>query len=59
MLQLVLPFGFGRFYSGHHGIAVAQLLRSLIVIGAIWAFVDGIVILAGRPTDPYGRPLRP
>ncbi|WP_226363770.1 DUF1707 domain-containing protein [Pseudonocardia abyssalis] len=59
VLQLVLPFGVGRFYSGHHGIAVAQLLLSIFLIGAIWAFIDGIVLLAGRPTDPYGRPLRP
>ncbi|MFB9385667.1 DUF1707 domain-containing protein [Pseudonocardia petroleophila] len=59
VLQLVLPFGVGRFYSGHHGIAVGQLLLSIFLIGAIWAFVDGIVLLAGHPTDPYGRPLRP
>jgi Domain of unknown function (DUF1707)/TM2 domain len=59
VLQLLLPFGIGRFYSGHMGIAIAQLLSSFIVIGVIWAFIDGIVILAGRPTDPRGRPLRP
>jgi hypothetical protein len=59
VLQLLLPFGIGRFYSGHIGIAVAQLLLSFIGIGMIWAFVDGIVILAGHPTDPRGRPLRP
>jgi hypothetical protein len=59
VLQLLLPFGIGRFYSGHMGIAVAQLLLSFIGIGMIWAFVDGIVILAGHPTDPRGRPLRP
>jgi hypothetical protein len=28
-------------------------------VGVIWSFIDGIVILAGRPTDPQGRPLRP
>jgi hypothetical protein len=59
VLQLVLPFGIGRFYSGHTGIAVAQLLLSFVVVGAIWAFIDGIVILCGRPVDPDGRPLRP
>lgn len=59
VLQIVLPFGVGRFYTGHHGIAVAQLLLSIFVIGAVWAFIDGIVLLAGHPTDPYGRPLRP
>ena len=59
VLQLLLPFGIGRFYSGHTGIAIAQLLLSFIGIGVLWAFIDGIVILAGRPTDPRGRPLRP
>ncbi|MHA6783360.1 DUF1707 domain-containing protein [Pseudonocardia saturnea] len=59
VLQMVLPFGIGRFYTGHHGIAVAQLLLSFVLIGAIWSFIDGIVLLAGRPTDPYGRPLHP
>ncbi|MGH3568426.1 MAG: NINE protein [Pseudonocardia sp.] len=60
MLQLVLPFGVRRFYSGHTGIAVAQLLVTLFTfgLGAIWAFIDGIVLHAGRPMDPYGRPLR-
>ncbi|WP_240157310.1 DUF1707 domain-containing protein [Pseudonocardia broussonetiae] len=58
VLQLVLPFGVGRFYSGHHGIGVAQLLLSVFGIGILWAWVDGIVLLAGNPTDPYGRPLR-
>lgn len=59
VLQLLLPFGIGRFYSGHTGIAIAQLLLSFIGIGVLWAFIDGIVILAGHPTDPHGRPLRP
>jgi hypothetical protein len=59
VLQIVLPFGIGRFYTGHHGIAVAQLLLSFVLIGAIWSVIDGIVLLAGRPTDPYGRPLHP
>jgi hypothetical protein len=60
LLQLFLPFGVGRLYSGHTGIGVAQLVLTLFFgIGAIWAFIDGIVILAGRPTDPRGRPLHP
>ena len=59
VLQLVLPIGIGRFYTGHTGIAVAQLLLSFVAIGVIWAFIDGIVILAGHPTDTDGRPLRP
>lgn len=59
ILQLFIPFGVGRFYTGHTGMAVAQLLLTFIVVGAIWSFIDGIVILAGRPTDAEGRMLRP
>ncbi len=60
ILQLFLPFGIGRFYSGHTGLAVAQLLVTFFTagIGAIWPFIDGIVLLAGNPTDPDGRPMR-
>jgi TM2 domain-containing membrane protein YozV len=59
VLQLVLPCGIGRLYTGHVGMGVAQLLLSPILIGVIWAWIDGIVILAGRPLDRDGRPLRP
>ena len=60
LLQLFLPIGIGRLYAGHAAIGVAQLLLTLFFgIGMIWAFIDGIVILAGRPTDGKGRPLRP
>jgi TM2 domain-containing membrane protein YozV len=59
VLQLLLPFGIGRFYTGHTGVAVAQLLLSFVAIGAIWAFIDGLIILCGHPLDADGRPLRP
>jgi len=60
LLQLFLPIGIGRLYAGHTGIGIAQLLLTLFFgLGVIWAFIDGIVILAGRPTDGNGRPLRP
>jgi TM2 domain-containing membrane protein YozV len=59
LLQLFLPFGTGRFYTGHTGIAIAQLLLFFVGVGMIWSFIDGIVMLAGDPTDPEGRPLRP
>jgi hypothetical protein len=59
VLQLVLPIGIGRFYTGHTGMAVAQLLLSPIGIGLLWAWIDGIVMLVGRPLDRDGRPLRP
>jgi hypothetical protein len=26
-------------------------------IGVFWSWIDGIVLLAGRPNDPVGRPL--
>lgn len=61
LLQIFLgTFGIGRFYLGYNGIAVAQLAVSLLTcgIGAIWPFVDGILILLGKVQDPSGRPLR-
>jgi hypothetical protein len=60
LLQMFLPIGVGRLYTGHIGIGIAQLLLAVFFgIGVVWAFIDGIVILAGRPTDSRGRPLRP
>ncbi len=63
LLQILLGgFGVGRFYTGHTGIAVAQLCLTLFVCGtgAIWALIDGIMILVGdTATDANGRPLRP
>ena len=58
LLQLLLPCGLGRLYSGQVGIGLAQLVTSFFAVGVLWAFVDGIVILAGRPVDQHGRPLR-
>ncbi|WP_308259476.1 DUF1707 domain-containing protein [Pseudonocardia sp. H11422] len=61
VLQLCFGWaGVGRFYTGHVGLGIAQLIVTLITlgIGGIWGFIDGIVLLAGRPTDPQGRPLR-
>ena len=56
VLQLLLgTFGAGRWYTGHYGIAVAQLLTCGGL--GIWSLIDGIVMLVGDPTDPEGRPL--
>ena len=57
VLQLFLGgFGVGRFYTGHVGIAIAQLLTCG---GAgIWALIDGIMLLTGNADDADGRPLR-
>jgi TM2 domain-containing membrane protein YozV len=57
VLQLVLGgFGAGRWYTGHYGIAVAQLLTCGGL--GVWALIDGIMMLVGDVTDPQGRPLR-
>jgi TM2 domain-containing membrane protein YozV len=61
LLQIFLGgFGAGRFYTGHTGIAVAQIAVSWLTcgLGAIWPLVDGIMMLAGKVTDAQGRPLR-
>ena len=55
-------FGVGRFYTGHTGLGVAQLLVSLFTcgVGAFWGLIDGIIMLASDgATDAQGRPLRP
>jgi len=57
LLQLFVGYlGIGRFYLGHNGIAIAQLLTC----GGcgIWALIDGILILIGHVRDAQGRPLR-
>ena len=57
LLQLFIgSLGIGRFYLGHNGIAIAQLLTC----GGcgIWALIDGILILIGHVRDAQGRPLR-
>jgi len=48
--------GVHRFYTGHTGIGVAQLLT----LGGcgIWVIIDFIMILVGGFKDAQGRPLR-
>jgi hypothetical protein len=58
VLQLVFPFGVGRFYTGHTGMAMAQLCLVFIGVGVIWSFIDGIILLANGGDDADGRPLR-
>lgn len=60
ILQVVLPFGIGRFYTGQSGLAVAQLLVTMFTfgVGAVWPFIDGIVLLARGGVDGWGRTLR-
>lgn len=62
VLQLVVPLGIGRFYMGDTNIGIAQLLVTLFTcgLGALWPFIDGILILVkDDATDAQGRPLRP
>jgi hypothetical protein len=58
VLQLAFPFGIGRFYTGHTGIALAQLLSAFLLIGVIWSWIDGIMMLANGAYDAEGRKLR-
>ena len=53
-------FGAGRFYTGHTGIAVAQLVVTLVScgLGHFWGLIDGIMLLANGGTDAQGRILR-
>lgn len=54
---LLGAFGAGRFYTGHTGIAVAQLLVGWFTCG-LWGVIDGIIILVNGGTDAQGRILR-
>ena len=61
VLQIVLPFGVGRFYTGQIGLGLLQLFVCMITFGfgAIWPIIDGIMLLANGGLDAEGRPLRP
>jgi TM2 domain-containing membrane protein YozV len=53
--------GIHRFYLGYPGLGVLQIVVTLITCGAgaLWGFIEGIVILAGGIRhDAYGVPLR-
>ena len=60
LLQILVPLGIGRFYMGQTGLGVAQLLVTIFTcgLGALWPFIDGIIILAGNPRDAHGRPMK-
>ena len=62
ILALLLgTFGIHNFYLGYTGKALFQLLGTLLSCGflalpiAIWAFIEGILILVARPAEaPWG-----
>lgn len=71
LLQILVPAGAGRLYSGKVGLGLVQLILVALLLPAsvgagspavlfaiAWCWIDGIAILAGRPRDGYGRPLR-
>jgi TM2 domain-containing membrane protein YozV len=71
LLQLLVGFGAGRFYTGHTNTAVTQLVVCLLGIFVLswftcgasvavvfWTMIDGIILLAQDSTDAQGRILR-
>lgn len=55
--------GIHRFYLGYTQIGVIQILVTIFTcgLGALWGFIEGILILVGNDgflTDAEGRPLR-
>ena len=61
LIQIFLgSFGVGRFYTGHTGLAIAQIAAVWLTcgLGAVWPLIDGIMMLTGKVTDAQGRPLR-
>jgi TM2 domain-containing membrane protein YozV len=60
LLQILVPLGIGRMYIGDTRTGVLQLIVTLVTcgIGALWPFIDGIMMLVGDPVDSHGRPLR-
>lgn len=60
LLQILVPFGVGRFYIGDTSIGVAQLLVTIFTcgIGALWPLIDGIIMLTTDSKDANGLMLR-
>jgi TM2 domain-containing membrane protein YozV len=61
LLQILLPFGIGRFYIGDTKTGVLQLIVSVLTcgIGGLWSLIDGILMLVHDDTkDARGYILR-
>ena len=54
-------FGVHRFYLGFPGIAVIQIVVTVLTLGTvgwIWGFIEGILCFVGAMRDVDGLPLR-
>ena len=52
--------GIHRFYLGYTGIGIVQIIVTIVTfgIGALWGFIEGIMILTGGfNKDSKGQPL--
>lgn len=60
LLQILIPLGIGRFYIGDNKTGTWQLVVTILTcgIGALWPFIDGIIMLASDSKDAQGRLLR-
>lgn len=60
LLQVLLPFGVGRFYAGQISLGVAQLIVAIVTcgLGSLWSIIDGVLILINGGVDEHNRPLR-
>jgi TM2 domain-containing membrane protein YozV len=61
LLQIFIGgFGVGRFYIGDTKTGVWQIVVTVLTcgIGALWGFIDGIIMLATDSKDANGLPLR-
>ena len=47
--------GVGQFYRGNTALGVVQLIVTFVTMGfgALWGFIEGIVVLCARPGSPY------
>jgi len=62
LLNILLPFGVGRFYIGDSKTGVLQLVVTVVTcgIGSLWSLIDGILMLVHDDTkDSNGYILRP
>ncbi|TDK27023.1 TM2 domain-containing protein [Arthrobacter crusticola] len=60
---LLGSLGIHRFYLGHVGIGIAQIAVTIVTLGlgAVWGFIEGIMILVGAESfrrDAKGIPLK-